>query len=162
MGFILPKCYPTLLQPGAVAAILQLQPGAAGTLPATCQLQAPVMGYSTMAVTSTNTNTNKQTPQQAAQAALQAALQAQGASGATINLAALQAGRAYTLREVASAVGFLPRKRANGKQVYAPLRRSLRQAVANGKLVTATTGGYTTANGTTAGGKAFYMVVANS
>lgn len=115
-----------------------------------------------MAQHSTSTSTST-TPQQAAMAKLQAAMAAQGtASGAPALqavLAKLQAGRAYTLREVASAAGFTPRKRSNGKQVWAPLRRSLRTAVAQGKLVTATTGGYTTANGTTAGGKAFYMLV---
>ena len=98
-------------------------------------------------------------PQQAAQAALQAALQGQGASGATISLAKLQAGRAYSLREVASAVGFTPRKRTNGKPVWAPLRRALAKHVQAGRMVSGTAGGYQTANGNTAGGKALYVVV---
>lgn len=109
---------------------------------------------------STSTSTSTVSPQQAAQARLLAAMAAQGAGGAgTINLAKLQPGRAYTLKEVVSAVGFQPRKRSNGKPVYGPLRRELARAVAAGKLVTATTGGYQTANGTTAGGKAYYMLV---
>lgn len=106
------------------------------------------------------TTTTAVSPQQAAQARLLAAMAAQGAGGAgTINLAKLQPGRAYTLKEVVSAVGFTPRKRANGKLVYGPLRRELARAVAAGTLVTATSGGYTTANGSVAGGKAFYMLV---
>ena len=107
-----------------------------------------------MAHTTTTT-----TPQQAAMAKLQAAMAAQGAGGSnTVNLAKLVAGRAYTLRELASAVGFVPPVK-QGKPRYGALRRALRNHVSNGKLVSATTGGYTTANGTTAGGKAFYMLV---
>ena len=99
---------------------------------------------------------------QAAQAALQAALQGQGAGGAVaVPLAKLQAGRAYSLREVAGAVGFTPRKRSNGKQVWAPLRRALRQHVQAGSMVTATVGGYRGVNGAPVGGKAFYMLVSN-
>ena len=101
---------------------------------------------------------------QAAQAALQAALQAQGtASGPALAnvLAALQSGKAYTLRQVAQVAKWQPAKRPNGKPKWQPLRRTLAQGVKQGQLVTATQGGYVGANGNPVGGKAFYMLVAN-
>ena len=92
---------------------------------------------------------------QAAQAALQAALQ----GPATINLAALDSGRAYTLRELARAIGYTIPKRANGKPNKGHLRRELARAVQAGKLVMGTQGGYTTVNGNKAGGTAIYVKV---
>jgi alkylated DNA nucleotide flippase Atl1 len=103
-------------------------------------------------------------PQDAARAALQAALAALPAGNcpnvATV-LAKLQPGRAYTLRQVAQACGYSPAKRSNGRTAWQPLRRTMRTAAAQGKVVAATVGGYTGANGIAVGGKAYYMLVAN-
>jgi hypothetical protein len=103
-------------------------------------------------------------PQDAARAALQAALAALPAgncpSVATV-LAKLQPGRAYTLRQVAQACGYTPRKRSNGRTAWQPLRHTMRQVVAQGRAVAAVVGGYTGPNGTPVGGKAYYMLVAN-
>lgn len=104
-----------------------------------------------------------QSPQQAALARLQAALQVQGSSsGPSVQavLAALTPGKAYTLRQIATACNYTPRKRPNGKTTHAPLRATMRQAVNAGKVVTMVTGGYPNqATGNMVGGKAFYMVV---
>jgi hypothetical protein len=113
-----------------------------------------------MATTSTTTSTTT-SPQQAALAALQAALAstAQAAPQGSAVLASLQAGKPYTLRQVAQACGFKPRKRSNGKLVWAPLRGTLRKLASAGQVVSVTTGGYVGNNGTTVGGTAYYMLV---
>jgi hypothetical protein len=111
--------------------------------------------------TSTST-TSTVSPQAAALAALQAALANTSAGSAPSQqavLAALQAGKPYTLRQVAAACGYKPRKRSNGKLVWQPLRSVLRKLVAAGSAVTVTAGGYVGINGGTVGGTAYYMAV---
>lgn len=158
-----------LQQPAGIATLPCIHYLTSWPMPAArlagCQQQRS-MGFTAMAQHNATTTTTTTTPQQAALQAAQAALQAalQGAGQGLLNLAKLQAGRAYTLRELASAIGYTipvhPAGHAKaGKPNKAPLRKQLARAVAAGQLVTGTQGGYVNKAGTVSAGTAKYVVV---